>query len=125
MQKSEFQKAKEITLQTKLAVLERQGYKSVINGKSLTLETASFHHFLERGQSGVGYEWNIVAMTWKEHRVLMHDKQTLEGITPEKAEELVLNHFKENYNNWSRDNCRYHKWYAPQDYGVTRKENGS
>lgn len=122
MPKSEFLKAKEISKETKLAVLQRQNYKSVMSNKPLTLETASFHHYVERGQSGVGYEWNIVALTWQEHRVLMHDKNTLEGITPEQAEEIVVNHFKENYNNWTRDNCRYHKWYAEKDYGVTRKE---
>lgn len=122
MPKSEFLKAKEINQKTKLAVLERQNYKSAISGKPITLETASFHHFIERSQSGVGYEWNIVALTFEEHRYIMHDHIAYEGITPKKAEEIIIKHFKENYDNWSRDNCKYHKWYAEKDYGVNRKE---
>lgn len=119
---SEFQKAKDITQKTKLAVLERQNYKSVISNNPLTLETASFHHFIERGQSGIGYEWNVVALTFEEHRYLMHDKITYNNVEPKQAEEIIVKHFKDNYDNWTRDNCKYRKWYAEKDYGVNRKE---
>lgn len=121
MPKSDYLKAKEISEKTKLAVLERQKYKSVVSNLPLTLQTASFHHYVERGQSGIGYEWNIVALTFNEHRAL-HDGNKVFKFTSKQAEALIHNYLSRMYKHWSKDNCKYHKWYTEKDYGVTRNE---
>ena len=73
MAKSNLTKAKEISQATKEKVLERQGYRSI---SGVALNTADFHHVIYRSNSGIGYEWNVVAITPEEHR-LFHDKQDI------------------------------------------------
>lgn len=121
--KSRLTKAKEISLATKRIVLERQHYRS-ISGVALTNNNAEFHHVIFRSQSGIGAEWNIVAITSDEHRwfhegcnikVNGRDRYTyLEfGI-------LMKNHLKLNYNGWTEENCKFKKYKDFSEYGVSR-----
>ena len=97
-----FKEAKQITTDTRRAVLERQNYKS-ISGRYLTEESASFHHYVERSSSGVGYEWNIVALTFEEHRAI-HDHQPIKWgkrvlYTYDQFITLIRNHLIIHYEN--------------------------
>lgn len=120
MAKSEFLKAKEITIETKKAVLQRQHNRSLASDKYLTLETADFHHYVERGQSGLGYEWNIVAITREEHTNL-HSGNKVGRYKNKDFEVYMHNYLLKMYKHWTRDNCKYKKWYAEKDYGVERR----
>lgn len=124
MAKSKATKAKEVTEQTKRIVLERQGYRS-ISGATLKLGATEFHHVRPRSSSGVGYEWNIVALTSEEHR-LLHDKKKIKYYDRdrweyEEFETLIRNHLKINYPNWSYKACKYEKGYEVKDYGIVGK----
>ena len=123
-----YREAKQISVDTRRAVLERQNYKS-ISGRHLTEESASFHHYVERSSSGVGFEWNIVALTFEEHRAI-HDKKDilydpyrskLVLYTYERFMEKIIEHLKENYEGWSEDLCKFHKGWEIEDYGITRR----
>ena len=119
-----FKEAKQITTDTRRAVLERQHYKS-ISGRYLSEESASFHHYVERSSSGVGYEWNIVALTFEEHRAI-HDHQPIKWgkrvlYTYDQFITLIRNHLIINYENWSEKGCKYHKGWEIEDYGIVRR----
>ena len=121
MAKSNYTKAKEISLKTKENVLKRQNYRS-ISGALLTDSNVEYHHVVYRSSSGVGYEWNIVAITKDEHRTL-HDKQNIkvngrDRYTWQDFETLLKNHLKLNYVNWSESNCKYHKYWKEEDYEI-------
>ena len=121
MAKGDYTKAKEITLQTKEKVLKRQDYKS-ISGISLAGKQVEFHHFVARSSSGVGYEWNIVAITFDEHR-RYHDGCSIQvngkdRYTPEEFKTLIRNHLILNYIGWSEDKCKFHKGWEEKDYEV-------
>lgn len=123
MAKGDYTKAKQITPKTKEIVLKRQNYKS-ITGASL-YNGADFHHFIERSSGGVGYEWNIVAITREEHRCL-HDKTKIKVngkpmYTWKEFETLIRNHLILHYNGWTFDKCLYKKRYEEADYGVIRR----
>lgn len=116
--------AKTITPDTRRAVLERQHNKS-ISGRYLTEGTASFHHYVERSSSGVGYEWNIVALTFEEHRAV-HDHQPIKVgkrvlYTYDQFITLIRNHLVINYEGWSENCCKFHKGWEIEDYGVIRR----
>lgn len=123
-----YKEAKSITPETRKAVLERQGGTS-ISGRYLTEGTASFHHYVERSSGGVGYEWNIVALTFEEHRAV-HDKRPI-LVDPYRSKQILYEHKRfvekmrehlmENYINWSEDNCKYKKRLLEQDYGIVRR----
>lgn len=124
MAKSKFTKAKEITDKTKRAVLERQGNRS-ISGATLTLGNTEFHHVRPRSSSGVGYEWNIVAITSEEHRQLT-DKVNVkfygrDRYTWQEFDTLIKNHLKIYYPNWTYTKCKYQKGYEVEDYGIVGK----
>ena len=119
-----FKEAKQITADTRRAVLGRQDYKS-ISGRYLTEDSASFHHYVERSSSGVGYEWNIVALTFEEHRAI-HDHQPIKIgkrvlYTYDQFITLIRNHLIINYEGWSEEKCKYRKYLEEQEYGVTRR----
>lgn len=121
MAKGDYTKAKEITLQTKEKVLKRQDYKS-ISGISLAGKQVEFHHFVARSSSGVGYEWNIVAITFDEHR-RYHDGNNIQvngrdRYTNDEFTTLMRNHLIRYYNDWSIDKCKYKKGYEEKDYEV-------
>jgi len=116
-------KAKEISPKTRKTVLERQKGRS-ISGVYLMPYSTEFHHFIYRSGSGVGYEWNVVALTSEEHRAV-HDHQPIkifgrERYSADEFEILMRNHLKENYTNWSEDLCRYRKGWNEEDYEVKR-----
>lgn len=126
---SKYTEAKSITPETRKAVLRRQGNRS-ISGAYLTEDTASFHHFVPRsnaknGGGGVGYEWNIIALTFDEHRAV-HDHQDIKigkrvRYTYEQFITLMRNHLIINYENWSEANCKYKKHLTEEEYGVVRR----
>ena len=121
MPKSKATKVKEISLETKIKVLERQNQKS-ISGVSLLGNYTDFHHVRPRSDSGVGYEWNIVAITREEHRAL-HDKQDIKvygrpRYTWQEFETLCKNHLKLHYANWTYEKCKYQKYKEESDYGI-------
>ena len=120
--KSKLTKAKEISPETKQIVLERQHHRS-ISGVALT-DTAEFHHVIYRSASGIGYEWNIVALTPEEHRWL-HDKQPIKVNGRNRYswiefEILCKNHLKIKYPNWTEEKCKFHKYWDEADYKIVR-----
>ena len=119
-----FKEAKQITTDTRRAVLERQNYAS-ISGRHLTEESASFHHYVERSSSGVGFEWNIVALTFEEHRAI-HDHQPIKWgkrvlYTYDQFITLIRNHLIIHYENWTEKGCKYHKGWEQENYGIVRR----
>lgn len=121
MAKSNLIKAKEISEETKRKVLARQNNRSI---SGVMLSKADFHHVVLRSSSGVGYEWNIVALTPDEHR-RYHDKQPIlvygrERYPWKEFETLMKNHLKIKYPNWSEEKCRYHKYWSEEDYEIER-----
>lgn len=119
MAKSKQAKAKEISLETKYQVLERQDWKS-ISGLALTENSVSFHHVISRGNGGVGLAFNIVAITPNEHRwyhdgcdILVNGRKRYSAI---EFGILMKNHLKIKYSNWREEYCKYHKAWDEQDY---------
>ena len=85
-----------------------------------------FHHVIPRSASGIGYEWNIVAITKDEHR-WYHDHCNIQvngrdRYTYMEFEILMKNHLKKMYEGWSEYSCKFHKYWEEKDYGVTRRE---
>lgn len=125
MAKSRLTKAKEISQETKKAVWERQHGRS-ISGVALYPNTTEYHHVIPRSASGIGYEWNIVAITHDEHR-WYHDHSNIkvngrDRYTYMEFGILMKNHLKLHYENWSEERCRFRKYAEEEDYGVTRKD---
>lgn len=124
--KGDFTKAKEITAETKIKVLLRQNQKSISGATLVGKSTIEFHHYVPRSASGVGYEWNIVALTSEEHRSL-HDKQNIkvngrDRYTWEEFETIIHNHLLLNYLGWRKEKCKYHKYWEEKDYEVRRRD---
>lgn len=125
MAKSKLTKAKEISLETKQKVWDRQQGRS-ISGVALSPYNTEFHHVIPRSSSGIGYEWNIVAITNEEHR-WYHDHSNIkvngrDRYTYLEFEILMKNHLKLHYENWEEARCRFRKYAEEQDYGVIRKD---
>ena len=125
MAKSRLTKAKEISQETKQKVWNRQHGRS-ISGVALSPYNVQFHHVIPRSDSGVGYEWNIVAITFDEHR-WYHDKNDIKvngrnRYTWLEFEILMKNYLKLHYRNWSEENCRVRKYADEEDYGVVRED---
>lgn len=123
MAKSNLTKAKEISQQTKKAVLGRQHCRS-ISGVALHGGNTEFHHVIYRSGSGIGAEWNVVAITSEEHR-RYHDGCSIkvngrDRYTNEEFGILMKNHLKMNYIGWSEEKCRYQKYKEFDEYGVIR-----
>lgn len=115
----------EVTDKTKRAVIDRQKFMS-ISGASLFPNATEFHHVLPRSSSGVGYEWNIVALTFDEHRAY-HDHQPIKvngrvRYTWEEFDTLIHNHMKINYDDWSESKCKFQKYKEEEDYAVHRRD---
>lgn len=116
--------AVEISEKTRQKVLERQGKRSV-SGAGLYPYATEYHHVIPRSSSGVGYEWNIVALTSEEHRCY-HDRQPIKvngrvRFTWEEFDTLIRNHLKIAYVNWTEQNCKYKKYADEKDYEVYRR----
>lgn len=124
--KSKQTEIKEVSAETKRVVMERQHFCSI--GKQTLFQNAvEFHHVISRGRQGVGYEWNIVALTPQEHRAY-HDGNNIkvngrDRYTPQEFETLMKNHLKMNYEGWTEEKCKYHKGWEEEDYGI-RRTNG-
>lgn len=112
-----------VTDAVKDKVLARQKGRSI---SGLFLTDVNFHHFITVGSRGVGYEWNIVALTPSEHREL-HDGAdiTVNGkkrFTNAEFKSLIRNHLILHYLGWSEDKCRFHRGWSEEDYEVQRIE---
>lgn len=123
--KSKLTKAKEISYETKCKVLDRQGNRS-ITGVMLSPYNVEFHHVVPRSASGVGYEFNICAITKDEHR-WYHDHCDIQvngrsRYTYIEFEILMKNHLKKMYEGWSEEKCKFRKYAEEKDYGVVRRE---
>jgi len=123
--KSKLTKAKEISYETKCKVLDRQGNRS-ITGVMLSPYNVEFHHVVPRSASGIGYDWNIVAITKDEHR-WYHDHANIrvngkDRYTYLEFEILMKNHLKKMYTGWAEEKCKFRKYAEEKDYGVTRRE---
>lgn len=120
MAKSKATKMKEISMATKNEVLDRQHNRS-ITGVYLTPYNVTFHHVIERGSgSGVGLAFNIVALTFDEHRAY-HDKQPIivngrKRYTWMEFEILMKNYLKIHYPGWTEEACSIHKYWEVKDY---------
>lgn len=86
-----------------------------------------FHHVVGSGLGikGVGYEWNVVALTFDEHRAI-HDHQPIKvngkvRYTYEEAITLMKNHLKLHYPNWCEEKCKVHKGWEVKDYEIIVK----
>lgn len=124
MARTKFNEFKEISNATRDAVMNRQ-HSCSISGAGLGANP-SFHHVVPRSASGVGFEWNIVALTFDEHRAY-HDHQPIKvngrvRYTWEEFDTLIRNHLKLRYRNWSEDRCKYHKYWSYEDYGIVRED---
>lgn len=126
MPKSKLTKAKEISQETKIKVLERQHNRS-ISGVALTPYNAEFHHYIYRSNSGIGMEWNIVGLTRDEHR-WVHDHQPIlvngnKRFTWDEFQILMRNHLILHYEGWSEEKCRYvRNKTTAEDYGIIRRD---
>lgn len=117
-------KQTEITQKTKADVLIRQRGMS-ISGAWLG-NNVNFHHVIGTGlgEKGVGYEWNVIALTPEEHR-WVHDHQPIKvgnhvRYTYEEFITLMKNHLKINYPNWTEEKCKVHKGWEEKDYGIKK-----
>lgn len=121
--RSKLTQAKEISNEVKESVMARQHRRS-ISGVALT--SVEFHHFVHRSSSGIGYEWNIIALTPEEHRAV-HDRKPIKvngkvRYTPDEFDTLMRNHLILNYDGWTMGKCKYHKYWSEEDYGVKKRE---
>lgn len=124
MATGDFKKAKDITPKTKEKVLKRQEGKS-ITGVLLYPNNTDFHHVRPRSDSGVGYEWNVVAITREEHRCY-HDHLPIKvngrvRYSWEEFDTLLKNHLILRYLGWDWEKTKYHKYWKEEDYGVVAR----
>lgn len=120
MAKSKLTKFKEISLETKRIVLERQGYRSISGVYIPDIQHGSFHHVIGRGNEGIGLAYNIVALTPDEHR-WYHDKADIKVNGRKRYsyiefEILMKNHLKIEYPGWREELCKFHKYWDEADY---------
>lgn len=114
-----FKKSKEITEKTRKKVYLRQHGLS-ISKRCLPPGQTEYHHFIERSSSGVGFEWNVVALTSEEHRQL-HDGQKVGRFSNHDFKTLIRNHLILNYEGWSEEKCKYKRGFEEDEYGVVRR----
>lgn len=118
MPKSKATKMKEISFATKCQVLDRQGNRSLTG---VYLSHPYFHHVVERGNgSGVGLAFNIIALTFEEHRAV-HDHQPImvngrQRYSWDEFQILMKNYLKIQYPKWTEEACHIHKYWEEQDY---------
>lgn len=111
---------------TRKVVLLRQNNFSPLG--SYVGNGCEFHHVCSSGlgEKGVGYEWNVVALTPQEHRAITdHQPIKVNGKVRYQYEEaitLIKNHLKLHYINWSEEKCKVKKSYKESDYGIKRRE---
>ena len=120
MAKSKATKMKEISAKTKNEVLDRQHNRS-ITGVYLTPYNCEFHHVIQRGSgSGVGLAFNIIALTFDEHRAY-HDHQDIlvngrKRYTYLEFGIVMKNYLKIAYPGWNEEACSIHKYWEEKDY---------
>lgn len=120
MAKSKLTKAKEINVETKQIVLERQGYRSISGVYIPDIHHGEFHHVIGRGNEGIGLAFNIVALTPDEHR-WYHDHADIKVNGRKRYsylefEILMKNHLKIEYPGWREEYCKFHKYWDEEDY---------
>lgn len=124
MARGDFTKAKQISMETKRKVWERQKGRSILSYLPISIEECCCH-FVGRGVSGVGYEWNIIGLTQEEHRLLDENKPIKvngrDRYTNKEAQTLIRNHLILNYDGWALEKCKYHKYWEEKDYGIVAR----
>lgn len=118
-------KQTEISNETRQEVYQRQkGFSPFGNWLG---NSCDYHHVVNSGLGvkGVGYEWNIIALTREEHRSI-HDHQPIKvnGLikyTYEEAITIMKNHLKICYPNWCEEKCKVHKGWEIKDYKIIKK----
>lgn len=116
----------EITNDTRQIVYQRQkGFSPFGNWLG---ESCDYHHVVNSGLGvkGVGWEWNIIALTRLEHQAI-HNHQpikvgSVDRYTYEEAITLMKNHLKLHYPNWCEEKCKVHKGWEKEDYGIMKGE---
>ena len=129
MAKSKQTKSHEISYETKLAVYKRQNGRSLFAPyRTITIEMCCCH-YVSRANGGLGQEWNIFGCyqsPWlDEHKAYdgqLSDKQVKEmtNLNRQEMESVVSNHLNRNYKRWSKDKCKYHKYWELKDYEIER-----
>lgn len=75
---------------------------------------------------GVGYEWNVIALTPQEHAEYHNGGHiTVFGrkrYTHKEFETLMRNHLILTHENWSEEKCKVHKGWEEENYGIKRKD---
>lgn len=111
----------DITDEEKQIVLKRQNYKS-ISGVWLgtNIHNCDFHHCINSGLGikGVGFEWNLVAITRQEHMAIHNHDKKIGRYTYDEFITLIKNHLKLNYINWCEEKCKVKKGYTKEDYEI-------
>lgn len=112
---------------TRQNVRKRQDFRS-ITGIWLGESGGHMHHFISRGRSGVGFEWNLILMTDDEHQQyhnggLVRVNGTNIVYTHEEFTDKMRDYLISQYDGWSEERCRFHKFWEYKDYKVQRKGN--
>lgn len=122
--KSNSTKEKEISKETKIKVWERQNGRSIFAPyRPISIEMCCCH-YVSRGNSGVGYEWNIFGcyqQPWLNEHYMFDGQISIDNnlnLTRDEMKKVARNHLVRNYSNWSEEKCKYHKYWKEQDYGV-------
>ena len=90
-------------------------------------QSCHFHHVIGSGlgEKGVGYEWNVIALTCEEHMAIhQHQPIKVYGLvkyTYDEAITIMKNHLKTHYPNWTEKKCKVHKGWEASDYEITRR----
>ena len=118
MARSNRSKVIEISQKTRRKVMERQDGLS-ITGRSLG-NGVNYHHIVSKGSEGVGYEFNVIALTPDEHieyhrgsSILTEHKGKLNR---KEFDQFIDDYMKQIYSNWSRDKCKYVPGWTEEDY---------
>ena len=109
-------KALAITRKTKEAVFKRQNGRSIFAPyQNISVEECCCH-FVPRSKGGLGIEENIFGCSQEQHRLF--DGNII--ISPGKSEEIqrirekmkneVVNHLKDNYQDWNEESLIYKRF---------------
>lgn len=99
-------KALSIPMKVKKAVWDRQGGRSIVSGKPITVYECCCH-FVPRSKGGLGIEENIVGLTYEEHMILDNNLPGNHSKESKKYKDLCEKHLKEHYPNWDRKDLVY------------------
>ena len=98
--------------------MERQDGLS-ITGRSLG-NGVNYHHIVSKGSEGVGYEFNVIALTPDEHIAYHRGSAVLTEFKTirnrKEFDQFIDDYMKNFYPNWSRSKCKYVPGWSEEDY---------